>query len=116
MDPNSCASPTGTREHISYYRRETTIRCVNHRLRGFCGVEIDRDFQRFSAFEDWPEKFIFIEIASTVMTIDYRSFEAMVADHPFQFFSSPVWRRGWKRGKSSKSVRVPFDRIGEEII
>src|SRR5215469_5611026 len=106
-------SPTGTREHVSYDWRETTIRCLNHRLRGFCGVEIDRDSQRCSALEDWPEKFV-IEIASTVMTVDDRSFEAMVADHPFQFFGSPVWRRGWKRGKSSKSVRVPFDCIGKK--
>jgi hypothetical protein len=78
-------------------------------------VEIDRGSQRFCALEDWPEKFV-VEITSTIVTVDQRSFEAMVADHPLQLFGRLVRRHGWKRGKSRKPIRVPFDRIGEEII
>ena len=50
------------------------------------------------------------------MTIDERSFEAVFTDRPVQFVRGLVRRRGWERGKSSKTCGVLLDRIGQEII
>ena len=108
-------APPRPGKHLSYDRRKTSIRCVDHRLRRRRGMEIYRDVKQFSTLKDWPEEPV-IEVAPAIVAIDDRSFKAMCADHAVQLFGSVARGSGRQGRKSGKACWIFGYGICEKIV
>ena len=84
------------------------VDALDHRLRWRSGAQIERDLERFGAFQDRPEEFV-IQVAAAAVTVDQGSFETMRGDRTPQLVGSCVRYRGWQRceaGKPEAMVRI----------
>ena len=69
------------------------VDALDHRLRWRSGAQIERDLERFGAFQDRPEEFV-IQVAAAAVTVDQGSFETMRGDRTPQLVGSCVRFRG----------------------
>jgi hypothetical protein len=87
-------TPARAGKQLGYDRCKTSIGCVDHRLGRRSWMEINGDVQQLSSFKNGPERLV-IEIASAVVPIDDRAFEAVIPDHVLQLFGGTFRGCGW---------------------
>src|SRR6187402_1283329 len=77
------------------------VDALDHCLRWRCGVQIERDVERFGAFQDRPEEFV-IQVAAAAVTVERGAFGTMRGDRTPQLVASRVRYRGGQPCKPGK--------------
>src|SRR4029079_1684482 len=78
-------------------------------------MKIDRHIERIGTLQDRPVELI-VQIASSIVAVDDRAFEALLADTSLQLFSGLLRRSSWYGGKAGKTCRMLLHRVGEVIV
>ena len=78
-------------------------------------MKIDRHIERFGTLQDRPVELI-VQIASSIVAVDDRTFEALLADTALQLFNGLLRRSRWYRGKAGKTRRMLLHRVREVVV
>ncbi len=102
-------APSSVGEHEAHARRKSLVRRFHHGRRRLGRMNVKGNTQRDGAFQNRPEKLV-VQIAAPMVTVDERSFEAVLADHPFQFVGRFLGSGNRQSGKSGKPLGIALDR------
>src|SRR5580698_3716296 len=88
---------------------------ADHRFRRRCGMNIDRNIQMLSGFEDWPE-FGIVQVFATRVAVDDGAFQSELPDAALQFLGCSCRVLRSYRGQTRKPIRVLSNGVRQLIV
>src|SRR5580698_6354337 len=88
---------------------------ADHRFRGRCGMNIDRNIQMLSGFEDWPE-FGIVQVFAARVAVDDGAFQSELPDAALQLLGCPRGVLRSYRCQTRKSIRMLSNGVRQLIV